>query len=351
MPQRARLFDSLVRAANKELSLIALDPEVRRIIGNVRDYSYEFSAGNAFAERAVEVRDDGNDEAGIAIGPKFREQPHLFRVVEADQDVHCRGELRRAESPALFERRIVNVLQPQAGNFAEDIQRVEEFLQVHHADLPRTPLARNDFAQRIGRAAVAAAGIEEDEIELRHEAFILAPYTGTRMRGFIVRRDHRLMRRVNRWYAPRWVRLGAMAATRAGDHWLWWSLGVLVFLFGGERRFEALAGMAIAAAAAVGLFQAVKRISGRKRPCEHEPHCWAKLLPPDQFSFPSGHTMTAFAEAVSLGLVYHDLIPFLLFLAISIGASRIILGMHFLSDVVVGALIGIGIAYGAVALI
>ena len=56
------------------------------------------------------------------------------------------------------------------------------------------------------------------------------------MLGFIERRDQRLMRRVNGWYAPRWVRLWMMAATRAGDGWLWYSIGVLILLFGGEHR-------------------------------------------------------------------------------------------------------------------
>ncbi|HYZ73071.1 MAG TPA: phosphatase PAP2 family protein, partial [Chthoniobacterales bacterium] len=91
-------------------------------------------------------------------------------------------------------------------------------------------------------------------------------------------------------------------------------------------------------------FIAVKKISGRKRPCAIEPHCWARLLPPDQFSFPSGHTITAFAVAVSLSAFYPSLTAPLLFCAVSIAISRILLGMHFLSDVVVGAILGSGLA-------
>ena len=45
----------------------------------------------------------------------------------------------------------------------------------------------------------------------------------------------------------------------------------------------------------------VKRLTGRRRPCEIAPHCWATLLPPDQFSFPSGHSITAFAIAIPVG--------------------------------------------------
>jgi undecaprenyl-diphosphatase len=71
-----------------------------------------------------------------------------------------------------------------------------------------------------------------------------------------------------------------------------------------------------------------------------EPHCWAQLLPPDQFSFPSGHTITAFAVAVSLGGFYPEMLPGLFFCAASVAASRVVLGMHFLSDVLAGAAIG-----------
>jgi len=159
--------------------------------------------------------------------------------------------------------------------------------------------------------------------------------------------DHKLMRRVNRWPAPKWIRLWAIAATRAGDGWLWYLIGLVILLFGGEMRFAALAGAGSSALSGIVLFKALKHISGRTRPCHIEPHCWATLLPPDQFSFPSGHTITAFAVAVTLGQFYPTLLPGLLFCAVSIATSRILLGMHFLSDVVVGASIGVGLAVAA----
>jgi undecaprenyl-diphosphatase len=152
--------------------------------------------------------------------------------------------------------------------------------------------------------------------------------------------DERLMRRVNRWYAPRWLRLWMIAATRAGDGWLWWGMALIVLLFGGAERLEAIAAAALAIGSGILLFLKLKRAIGRKRPCAIEAHCWATLLPPDQFSFPSGHTITAFAAAVSLGTFYPEALPALLFCAASIAASRILLGMHFLSDVLAGAAIG-----------
>jgi undecaprenyl-diphosphatase len=165
------------------------------------------------------------------------------------------------------------------------------------------------------------------------------------MLQFIATRDLKLMRKVNKWPAPRWIRLWAIAATRAGDGWLWYLTGLFVLLFGGADRFTAVASAGSAALVGAGLFKSLKKLSGRKRPCEIEPHCWAKLLPPDQFSFPSGHTITAFAVAIALGEYYPTLLPALLVCAVSIATSRILLGMHFLSDVVVAALLGAGLAF------
>ena len=165
------------------------------------------------------------------------------------------------------------------------------------------------------------------------------------MLQFIASRDHRLMRKVNKWPAPKWIRLWAIAATRAGDGWLWYLTGLAVLLFGGDVRLTAIASAGSAAMVGIGLFKSLKKLSGRRRPCEIEPHCWATLLPPDQFSFPSGHTITAFAVSITLAEFYPALLPALLFCALSIAVSRILLGMHFLSDVIVGAILGAGLAF------
>lgn len=166
----------------------------------------------------------------------------------------------------------------------------------------------------------------------------------------IVAGDFRLMRRVNHWNAPRWIRLWMRCATRGGDGWLWYSLGLAVLLFGGPERFAALGAGALAAGAGIVLFLKLKRMAGRRRPCAIEPHCWADLLPPDQFSFPSGHTITAFAVSTALGIFYPTLLAGLLFCALSVAVSRILLGMHFLSDVMAGAVLGVLLGWGGCAL-
>jgi undecaprenyl-diphosphatase len=155
------------------------------------------------------------------------------------------------------------------------------------------------------------------------------------------------MRRVNNWRAPRWLRLWMIAATRCGDGWLWYGIGGVVALFGGPERFPALLATTTAVGSGIALFLKLKKSFGRKRPCAMEPHCWATLLPPDQFSFPSGHTITAFAVAITLGAFYPAMRAELLFCAGSVACSRILLGMHFLSDVIAGGLLGAGLGWAS----
>jgi undecaprenyl-diphosphatase len=159
--------------------------------------------------------------------------------------------------------------------------------------------------------------------------------------------DRKLMLRVNRWEAPHWIRKWMLIATRGGDGWLWSMIGLILLLFGGPRRFDALGAGFVSLGAGQLAFFFLKRVIGRERPCATEPHCWSILLPPDRFSFPSGHTITAFAISLSLGLYYPALLVGLVFCALSVGASRVILGLHYLSDVLAGILIGTAIGAAA----
>jgi undecaprenyl-diphosphatase len=169
--------------------------------------------------------------------------------------------------------------------------------------------------------------------------------------GYIEQRDLRLMRRMNRWQAPRWVRICMLVMTKLGDGLLWYALALIVLVFGGQRGIHAFIAGAFGAFSAIALFKQVKRISRRPRPCQLEPHCWAMVAPPDQFSFPSGHSMTSFAIAISLGHFYPEFLQVLLLAALCVAVSRIVMGMHFLTDVVVGVMLGIGLGLLSVRLL
>jgi undecaprenyl-diphosphatase len=159
--------------------------------------------------------------------------------------------------------------------------------------------------------------------------------------------DYGLMRRVNRWRAPRWIRWWMLLATRAGDGWLWGAIGIALLISSNPERFRALEAAGCAVAAGIAIFHKIKKTVGRVRPRDIEPHCWALIVTRDRFSFPSGHSTTAFAVALSLGSFYPEAMPFLLVLAANVAVSRVVLGMHFLSDVVVGSGMGALLGYAA----
>jgi undecaprenyl-diphosphatase len=171
--------------------------------------------------------------------------------------------------------------------------------------------------------------------------------TLSRAKSTLFAPDNNLMRRFNRWRAPRWFRWWMLLATRAGDGWLWGMIGIAVLLSSDPERFRAIEAAGFAVATGIVLFHKLKRMVGRVRPRDIEPHCWAHIVTRDKFSFPSGHSTTAFAVALSLGSFYPEIMPVLLVLAANVAVSRVVIGMHYLSDVVVGSGMGVLLGYAA----
>jgi undecaprenyl-diphosphatase len=68
------------------------------------------------------------------------------------------------------------------------------------------------------------------------------------------------------------------------------------------------------------------------------------ITPSDKFSFPSGHTSAAFMMATLLGYYLPTLIPVLYGWAALVGFSRVVLGVHFPTDTLVGAVLGVSAA-------
>ena len=171
------------------------------------------------------------------------------------------------------------------------------------------------------------------------------------MLDYISTRDHRLMRRVHKWKPPKWFRLWMILATRGGDGWLWYGISGLLFVFKAPDRYAAMAAAWGACGTGAIIFLILKKLIGRKRPNALVPHCWATLLPPDQFSFPSGHTISAFAFTVGdrqLLSTPDRISPVLRHQRGDVDESSS--GMHFLSDVVVGAILGAGLGYAGFAI-
>jgi undecaprenyl-diphosphatase len=117
----------------------------------------------------------------------------------------------------------------------------------------------------------------------------------------------------------------------------------------GCPRRGVLGGIAVTAAGI--LDQVVKNLTCRSRPSV--PGGGAFLTnfpcvpaPYETASFPSGHATTAFALATVLSLWYPRWTGGFLALAALVGWSRIVLGSHFPSDVLAGAILGCAVVLG-----
>jgi len=104
--------------------------------------------------------------------------------------------------------------------------------------------------------------------------------------------------------------------------------------------------MTVGLVTATTITYGLKKIINRDRPAQTYPYIQA-FEKQKHYSFPSGHTSNAFVTATNISLAcrkWYVVAPSFIW-ASSVGYSRMHLGMHYPSDVAVGALIGMGSAW------
>ena len=150
--------------------------------------------------------------------------------------------------------------------------------------------------------------------------------------------------RTNRWCARAGVLRYFAAVSRLGDGVFWYALMLALIALGGDRGAQAAAHMAVVGLASLALYKLLKRWTRRPRPFANDVRIKAWVAPLDEFSFPSGHTL----HAVAFTLVALTHFPALAWLLIpfsaSVAVSRVVLGLHYPSDVLAATAIGCALA-------
>jgi undecaprenyl-diphosphatase len=91
----------------------------------------------------------------------------------------------------------------------------------------------------------------------------------------------------------------------------------------------------------LSLYYLIKKNVRRPRPFHRLNGVRALIVPPDEFSFPSGHTGAAILLAVVLTAALPVLAPWVFVWAALVGLSRVYLGVHYPGDVLAGIALGV----------
>ncbi|CAK0753925.1 undecaprenyl-diphosphatase [Gammaproteobacteria bacterium] len=131
--------------------------------------------------------------------------------------------------------------------------------------------------------------------------------------------------------------------SRLGDGVFWYALILLLPILYGPGEMRPVLHLLGVGLVSVTLYKGLKSGTTRPRPYQVEVRIQRGTAPLDQYSFPSGHTLHAVAFTM-VTLNYHPdlawiVVPFTTLVAL----SRIVLGLHYPSDVLAGASLGAGV--------
>jgi undecaprenyl-diphosphatase len=153
-------------------------------------------------------------------------------------------------------------------------------------------------------------------------------------------RETRWCRRANLWCRRARVRRLFALTSRLGDGVFWYALMALLVVVDGMQGVRASAHMAATGVVALTLYKGLKRWTRRPRPYAADLRIRAWVAPLDEFSFPSGHTLHAVSFSIVALAYYPWLAPVLVPFSACVALSRVVLGLHYPSDVLAATAIG-----------
>ncbi|HKS55982.1 MAG TPA: phosphatase PAP2 family protein [Steroidobacteraceae bacterium] len=156
--------------------------------------------------------------------------------------------------------------------------------------------------------------------------------------------EHAWCLRLNRGCSRPAVRDIFAAISKLGDGIFWYGLILLLPVVYGETAIYPAVRMAIVGFIGVALYKYLKSRLVRERPYISLAGITAGTRALDRYSFPSGHTLHAVSFTTLAVTSFPELAWLLVPFAALVAASRVVLGLHYPSDVAAGALIGAALA-------
>lgn len=129
--------------------------------------------------------------------------------------------------------------------------------------------------------------------------------------------------------------------SRLGDGVFWYSLAAVIPIIYGMAGLNVSATMIISGLVCVVIYKQLKNRLVRERPFIKSKEIYKGCAPLDRYSFPSGHTMHAACFSTVVLWNTPELSFIVLPFAFLVAVSRMVLGMHYPSDVICGAVLGI----------